>query len=368
LRILQISSAQTLGGGERHLADLANGLVCRGHDVYVALREGAALRKELTGICSENVFQLPLRNSLDVASARALSKIVHQHDIQIVHAHMGRDYPLAAFAVRNSAACLVITRHVMFPLSRLHKFTLGAAARVIAVSSAVANQLKTGELVDPAKITVVLNGIDVEKFRVARLSFNRRQFLEQWKFPSDCLLVGTVGELTALKGHLEFLEAAAHIAQQLPQTYFIVAGIDYSQNGSYGAQVEAAIRKLDLEERVRMVGWVADLPQLYCGVDVFVSTSKSESFGLAIAEAMASSAAIVATATDGARELIVSGETGLLVPVDDVQTIAETVIRLLTDDKQRVLLGSNAQATAQKTFSLDRMISDTEQIYREVVG
>ena len=336
--------------------------------MYVALREGAAIQKELTGISSENLFKLPLRNSLDVASARALSKIVHKHDIQIVHAHMGRDYSLAAFAVRNSPARLIVTRHVMFPLSRLHKFTLGAAARVIAVSTAVANQVKTGELVDPAKITVVLNGIDVEKFRAARASFNKHEFLEQWKFPSNCLLVGTVGELTALKGHLEFLEAAAHIVRQLPQTYFIVAGVDYSQDGSYRAVVEAVIRKLNLDERVRMVGWVADLPQLYCGVDVFVSPSKSESFRLAIAEAMASSTSVVATATDGARELILSGETGVLVPVGDVQTIADEVIRLLTDDKLRVLLGSNAQATAQKTFSLDRMISETEQVYREVTS
>jgi len=368
LKILQISSAQTLGGGERHLADLANGLVHHRHDVFVAVRDGVAIEKELGAIPGENVFKLPLRNSLDVTSARSLSRIVRRNEIEIVHAHMGRDYPLAAFAVRHSPARLVITRHVMFPLSRLHRFTLAAAARVIAVSSAVADQLKNDNLVDPKKIAVVLNGIDTERFGTARVSFNRDQFLKEWQLPLDCRLVGTVGELTPLKGHLEFLQAASEIASELPRIYFLIAGVDYSGDGSYSREVDATVKRLKLEHRVRMVGWLPQLPELYCGVDVFVSASKTESFGLAIAEAMASGAAVVATETDGARELIQSGETGLLVPIDDVKRMANEVARLLTDDNYRTQLGTAAQRIAQEKFSVDRMISETEQIYRDALA
>jgi glycosyltransferase involved in cell wall biosynthesis len=104
LRILQISSAQSLGGGERHLADLANGLARRGHDVYVALRPKSPLIKELAGLVNKNITTLPLRNSLDAISARDLSRLVRRNKIQIVHAHMARDYPLAAYAARANAA------------------------------------------------------------------------------------------------------------------------------------------------------------------------------------------------------------------------------------------------------------------------
>ena len=128
VKILQISSAQSMGGGERHLADLANGLAGRGHEVYLALRPNSPMVAELKNVGKESVTTLPLRNSLDAKSARELSKLVRKNQIQIVHAHMARDYPLAAYAVRqNKEARLIVTRHVLFPLSRLHRITLSGA-------------------------------------------------------------------------------------------------------------------------------------------------------------------------------------------------------------------------------------------------
>src|SRR6267143_4785201 len=130
LRILQISSAQSLGGGERHLADLANGFIDRGHEVFVALRPHSALNDELSRVPKQNITTLPLRNSLDVHSARELARLVRKSDIEIVHAHMARDYPLAAYAVRrNEATQLVLTRHVLFPISSLHIVTLAGVSR-----------------------------------------------------------------------------------------------------------------------------------------------------------------------------------------------------------------------------------------------
>ena len=116
MKILQISSAQSLGGGERHLADLVNGLTLRGHEVFVALRPNSPLVQELE-VPRERIITLALRNSLDAASARELSRLVKRNKIEIVHAHMARDYPLAAFAVRKNPAALVITRHVLFELT-----------------------------------------------------------------------------------------------------------------------------------------------------------------------------------------------------------------------------------------------------------
>jgi glycosyltransferase involved in cell wall biosynthesis len=116
-----------------------------------------------------------------------------------------------------------------------------------------------------------------------------------------------------------------------------------------------------------MIGWLAELPALYCAVDVFVSASKTESFGLAIAEAMASGAAVVATETAGAQELIQSGESGVLVPIDDVEKMADELVRLLNDHNYRTRLGIAAQRTACDKFSVDRMISETEQIYRDAL-
>jgi glycosyltransferase involved in cell wall biosynthesis len=366
LKILQISSAQSMGGGERHLADLANGLAGRGHEVYLALRPNSPVVAELKKIDKGNVTTLPLRNSLDAKSARELAKLVRKNRIQIVHAHMARDYPLAAYATRqNKDARLIVTRHVLFPLSRLHRITLSGDARMIAVSQAVASQLRSDGVVKPERISVVLNGIDTSRFEEAKRAFDRKQFLSEWKIVNGSLLVGTVGELTPLKGQAEFLEAAGKILTQYPDAYFFVAGIDHSPGNKNRIALESLIEKLNLTERVRLVGWLEDLAKLYSALDVFVSASHTESFGLVIAEAMASSVAVVATETEGAREIIQPGETGLLVPIKDVGRLAAATLDLLGDKHKRLRLGRAAQKSVAAKFGVERMIDETEAIYRK---
>lgn len=364
MRILQISSAQSLGGGERHLADLANGLVARGHDVYVALRPKSLLINELKLVPRENISTLPLRNSLDAGSARALARLVSKNQIEIVHAHMARDYPLAAYAGRKSHAALIVTRHVLFPLNPLHRFTLSKAARIIAVSQAVAAQLEAAGIVRREQVSVVLNGIDAEKFVKARANFDRQEFLKSWKVPDDALLVGTVGELTPLKGQSEFLQAATRVLQHYPAAHFIIAGIDHSKSGENRARLEDEIKQLNLTAKVRLVGWLEDLAQLYSALDVFVSASHTESFGLVLAEAMASGIAIVSTDTGGALEVIRPDVTGVLVPVADVEQLGEAITTLLKDGERRARMGRAAQQAAIENFSMERMIAETEAIYR----
>ena len=278
---------------------------------------------------------------------------------------MARDYPLAAYAARtNAASSLIITRHVLFRLSRLHRITLSRAARIIAVSQAVASRLKTDAIVPAEKISVVLNGIDTARFSKAKAKFSRPQFLENWKLPADSLLVGSVGELTPLKGQEEILRAAQQLLKQLPQTHFIIAGIDHSREKQHRTRLEQLIKELNLTTQVSLVGWLEDLAELYCALDVFISASHTESFGLAIAEAMASGTAVVATETEGASELIETSETGLLVPIGNVDTLARSVLRLLKDRDERLRLGGAALHAAAANFGLERMIAETEAIYR----
>jgi glycosyltransferase involved in cell wall biosynthesis len=365
VRILQLSSAQTLGGGERHLADLANGLADRGHELFVALRPRSALNHELSKVPKANITTLPLRNSLDVKSARGLASLVRKNEIQIIHAHMARDYPLAAYAARrNPAARLILTRHVLFPLNRLHRITFSKASRIIAVSQAVAFQLRADRVVPSEKISVVLNGIDARRFALAREQFNRQEFCKRWKLPEQSLLVGTVGELTPLKGHQDFLLAAAQISKQIARCNFVIAGIDHSLDGRNEAQIERLIDELNLREQVRCAKWMDDLAQLYCSLDVFVSPSHTESFGLAIVEAMASRTAVVATRTDGAREIIRHGETGLLIPIGNPNELAAGIRLLLNDDATRLRLAAAAQRDVAERFSVERMVDETEEIYR----
>ncbi|HEV2835326.1 MAG TPA: glycosyltransferase family 4 protein, partial [Pyrinomonadaceae bacterium] len=96
---------------------------------------------------------------------------------------------------------------------------------------------------------------------------------------------------------------------------------------------------------------------------VFVSASETESFGLAIAEAMAAGTAVVATKTEGAQEVIEHELTGLLVPIGDVTHIAEAVANLVANTQQRISIGSRAKHIVSTQFSLQRMVDEIERIY-----
>lgn len=363
MRILQISSASSFGGGERYVADLSNALSERGHDLYLAVRPHSPLVEHVR-LPTVKIKTLRLRNALDVQSAHELARFVSQHQINVVHAHMARDYSLAAYATRrNRNTRFVVTRHVLFPLNRLHRQTLARAHRVIAVSNAVSRQLKKARLTSDDKIAVVHNGIDTDRFARVLNNFDRGEFLRSKGLPADGLLVGSIGELRTLKRHDDFIRAAAKIAEQFPQTHFVLAGVDTSSTGAVRRQLEQLVADLHLQDRFHFLGWLEEAEKLLAALDVFVSASETESFGLAIAEAMAAGTAVVATATDGANEVIEDQKTGVIVPVGDVARISSAIAALLSDDDQRKQKGSQAKDAIVEKFSLRRMVDEIERLY-----
>ena len=302
-----------------------------------------------------------MRNSLDVQSAHELAKFVARLGIEVLHAHVARDYSLAAYAARrNPQTKFVVTRHVLFQLSRLHRHTLSRAHRVIAVSNAVARKLRSQRIVNENQLAVVPNGVDVDRFKI---EFNRLSFLRSLGLPPDGPLVGSVGELRTLKRHDDFIRAAALVAAQFPDAHFVLAGLDTSLSREVHRHLEQLVLESGLKDRFHFLGWVEEAEKLLSTIDVFVSASETESFGLAIAEAMAAGIPVVATATEGAREVVDDRVTGLLVPIGDVGKIAEAIAKLLSDEQLRTQTGTRARQVAHQKLSLSRMVDQIEQIY-----
>jgi glycosyltransferase involved in cell wall biosynthesis len=360
MRILQLSSARHFGGGERHVVDLTNALIHRGHDLFVAAIPDSPLLPELSQIPNQRICALPFRNAADIPSAWKLRRFVRDHQIEIVHAHVGRDYPLAALAVGSGKARLILTRHVMFPLSNIHRLTRRRVSRVIAVSEAVADSIRAQKIFHEHQIAVVNHGIDLSRFDDAK----QKQPAGEKKL----LRVGIFGELSPVKGQLDFVSAAASIAAERDDVEFLVAGLDHSDDGRNRRAIERLIEKCGLGSRIRVIDSIVDVPSFLGGLDLFVSASHSEAFGLAIVEAMACGVPVVATMTGGACEIIEPEQTGRLVPVGDADVLAHAVMELLSDDRQRKVLAANARRAVAERFSLDRMVADTEEVYRAVVG
>ena len=366
MKILQISSANTFGGGEKHLVDLSKALMGKGHDVFAVVRPTSEWKKNLVFLPEKNIFRVSLRNSLDIFSARKLAKIIRENDVEIVHAHLARDYPAAGLAVRLAPpAKLVLTRHVLFPMNPLQKLVLNNVSKAIAVSSAVKSEL---EKVFPSeKIAKIPNGIETEHFSGAKGEELKRAFRFENNIPFDAPFIGIIGELKLLKGQEDFVLAAQVIAGKFPDAHFAVIGKDNSFKQDFRRELKRLVKVFGLENHFLWLDWVEDTAMILHALDVFVSASHSESFGLAILEAMASATAIVAAETEGAKELLQNDFSAKLVSVKNPVQIAEAVCELLSDENLRKNLGKNAQKIALEKFGLKQMIEETEKVYREVL-
>ncbi len=367
MRILQISSAKHFGGGEKHLIDLCRGLHSKGHELFIALREENEYEDKLDFLPSGNILHTALRNSLDVWSAHKISRFLQEYEIDILHAHLARDYPPASLAVRlQPKTKLVITRHVLFPMKKLHKLVLNNVSKAIAVSSAVeANLQKT---FPKEKIVCVPNGIEVEKFSNVDQKKLREEFRFERNIPFDAPVVGTLGELKKLKGQEDFVIAAGEIVKTFPDAHFVVVGVDNSIDQNYRRKLKRLVKVFDLEKQFTFLDWIEDTTPFLSALDVFVSPSHSESFGLAILEAMASGTAVVSTETGGAKELLQHGKSGLLAEIKNPVNIAEKVCNILENGEKRKMLGSAGQESASENFSLDKMIVRTEDVYTEATS
>lgn len=363
MRILQICSAREVGGGEKHLADLANSLARREHDVYAVVVPSSPLHGELSALPKQNILELPMRNSLNIVSAFKLARFLKERRIEILHAHVARDYPLAALAAsRVDTTQLVLTRHVLFPMNRSHRLTLRNVTRVIAVSEAVGDKLRAQRTFDRSKIVVIHNGIDVDRFSAGRKA------TAAGKGSNARLLVGMIGHLAPIKGQKEFIRAAAIVCQRRDDVDFLIVGEDKSRTGENRQRIVKLIDELGLSQRVRLAGWVDDVAKLLATFDIVVSPSRSEPFGLSIVEAMAAGVPVIATMSEGAREIIDSDRTGRLVPIRDVDALAGAICELLSDPEQRERLSANAQRAVGERFSLERMVDETEQVYRQALA
>ena len=370
MRILQVSSARHFGGGERHFVDLTNGLAARGHELFVAVVPDSPLRVSLKNIPDQKIFHLSSTNALNIAGVWGLAKFVRQNQIEIIHAHMARDYPPAALtAARAPGAKLVISRHVLFPLGQIHKLTRRRVARVIAVSDAVATAVRDQNIFDERQIRVVRNGIDLIRF--VNVSESREVGIATGPSIGERTgavpRVGVLGELSKTKGQTDFVRAAALVNQQHPDVDFVIAGKDNS-GGNNRRELDELIRRAALQDRVKMIESDIDVPSFLRTLDVFVSASHSEAFGLAIVEAMAAQVPVVATQTAGASEIIEDEKTGLLAPIGEPEQLAQKINALLDNPAQRASLRNNARQMVSQRFALERMIAETEAVYREALA
>jgi glycosyltransferase involved in cell wall biosynthesis len=364
MKILQVCSATEMGGGEVHVADLVRGLTQRGHAVYLAVRPASPLRTALSGVIA-SWHEMPLRNSLDLQSAREIAELVNAQGIDIVHAHMGRDYLVAALACRQTTgAKLVLTRHHYLPLKRnaLYRWMLRDAAAVIAVSDSVRESIIERLALPPARVHTVPNWIDPARFNqidreAARAIFRLRAGT----------VVACIGQVTRPKGQEEFIRAAASVGRGRSDVEFLIVGEEKEEGRPFTAELKRLATSLGVSEKLRFMGYVRHISELLAAVDVVVVPSWDEGFSLVTIETMAARRAVLASNAGGIGGIIKDNVTGLLFPPRDIQWLANKLLWLISDPAFRERLAAQGHRDVCARFGREQIIDQIEALYLEVI-
>lgn len=366
MKILQVCSAESLGGGERHVIDLTRALIERGHELHLAVRRDSPLVDALAGY-PIHWYELGLRNALDVISAQGIANVIRKNRIDILHAHIARDYTYCGIAARIAAGMgrpvgFFITRHHFNPIKSnpVYAWTIGEARALIAVSDSVRENLIKSFPDFADRVVTIPNWIDVSgcgklsrEVARARLGVTKR------------LVVGLIGQVTQLKRQDLFIKAAAHLIKDRywNDAEFLIVGEPGPDDEDYANQLRQMAEKLRVGNQVRFTGYVADLPALMTGFDIIAAPSDNEAFSLALAEAMAAGCAVVATRVGGMAEIVEDGITGLLIEPDNAWALIAALSRLLTDKRLREKIGDLARASVIERFERQNVIDRIERLY-----
>ena len=177
----------------------------------------------------------------------------------------------------------------------------------------------------------------------------------------DVPLIGVVGRLTEQKGHRYLLEAFSQVIASLPSAHLLVAG-----DGKLRSALERQVARLRLMHHVTFAGWRQDVAQVMSTMDVLAMPSLWEGFGLVLLEAMAASRPIVASRVSAIPEIVAHGETGLLVPPQDVESLARALLALLSEPSRAHEMGQRGRRRLKEHFSVARMVEQTQAVYESL--
>ncbi|MGQ9512036.1 MAG: glycosyltransferase family 4 protein [Thermodesulfitimonas sp.] len=357
------------GGMKRHLIDL---LRYTDRSLFRLMVAGPAgdLAAQVAAVGGE-FFPVPLKGELDpfhdLRAAVQLSSLLRQRRIAILHAHgakaglVGR---LAGVLAGTPVRILTVHNSIFYAewpgyKKRLFALAEGLLARgtnrIITVSQALRREYIAQERLRPEQVVTIYNGVDPEEFRISE---SRAVLRTRLGLPVDTPVVGTVARLAPQKG-VRYLIEAAGLLPPGRQPFFVIVG-----DGPLRGELER-LAAASAGGRFFFTGMREDLPALLNAFDLFVLPSVSEGFGLAALEAMAAALPVVATTVGGIPEVVVDGETGILVPPRDAAALAAAIGRLLGDPELAAKMGQAGRERVRKLFTVERMARAVMALYEE---
>jgi glycosyltransferase involved in cell wall biosynthesis len=371
-RLLFAITTSDFGGTESYLARLVKGLVQEKFEPLVLSLcpagrigkeiEAAGIRVESFGMAAK-----PKPHQMLAAIFR-LRSFVRREKIALVQALLYRANVIAAVALLGTGIPLVTGQRSLIPAgrkndARLQRWTRNWADKVVAVSEAVAAELRATESLADEKLVVIQNGIDLEKFRIGEAEADRRRQIarDAWRIKEGEIVIGAVGRLHPPKGLKYLIEAFALASLEEPNLRLVIAG-----DGPEREDLEKLAR--EQAPGTIFLGYQADPLPLYPGFDIYVLPSLAEGSPNALLEAMACGLPSVASRVGGVPEATAENETGLMVPPADPRALAMALLSIAREPQKRKVMGQAARDKVEAEFDLGKKIRQHEDLYRGLLS
>jgi len=363
LRILQLYPKEDyFTGAAIQLRDLALGLRARGHHVVVATRSSPLWRREAEGAGIPYV-SLPMSHELDMRSVVGIVRLLREHRIQIVHCHKGRARTLALLAgLFEKIPVLILNRGVSFPLDPWNRlgYTTGRVTAVVAVSQSIKRGLVAAG-VPMEKIEVIYSGTDTDRFHPG---VDGGRVRSELGLQPDHFLVTQIG-VRSWRGNDDVLDAMARVAQAAPPARLLIVGAPPARIVSLGEKA----RERGIGDVTRVLGHREDIPEILAASNVTVDASYA-GLGLtgSLRESLAVETPVIGTNLEGIPELVLDGETGLLVPPRNPEALAQAILRVIENPTRAKAMARAGRKRVEVLFSTRLKVEKTEALYTRLLA
>ncbi|MBI5114885.1 glycosyltransferase [Candidatus Poribacteria bacterium] len=377
MKVLHVFGGGVRSGVESYVLAIATGLKGQGIEhVLAPLRDGPFI-SEAEGL-GLRVRKVNKKFKGDPLTIYRLRKIIKDEQASIVHtnAENGNLYGRLAAAMAKTPR-VVSTIHTFYDetlrdryrsewvrnlIYRQDLLTSRTCDALITVNAAIKERLVMHG-VAKEKIVVIPNGIGPSRYEhyekeVTQVSALRARL----GIAGDEMVVGTVARLSPVKNVAALVLAGKSVTDRLPKARFVIVG-----DGPQRQRLEKLASSLGVTSRLIFAGWQEDINQFLSIMDVFVITSLIEGSSFAILDAMALGKPVIATNVGGNPELVVDGETGRLVPFNDIDALTSSIVETLTNKDRAARMGRAGRERVQTHFRLDQMLEKTETLYRMVM-
>jgi L-malate glycosyltransferase len=363
-----IDHLMALGGGETNLLKVAELMPPELVRCSIATFR---IKPEIRQSISVPVYVFPWKRFFHLDAWKAviaLRKLIRAEKVDIVQTYFETSNLWGGLVAKLSGALLLSSRRDMGILRKdrhalAYRVVNRLSDRVLAVSEEVKRFCVDADRINPNKVSVVYNGVDLK--RIAAEDSDANPFADaDWADASH--IITCVANIRKVKGIDVLVKTAQRVCQDLPDAVFVIAGSLYERD--YSEEIQGMIRSLDLERNVKLLGFVGDPVPLLKMSDAFCLLSRSEGFSNALLEAMACGVPSVVTRVGGNPEAITDGENGFLVPVGDDAAAAEKLIALLRNPERAAEIGENGRSSVQTRFSADVMIQKLISVYHDLLA